>query len=426
MEKNNKTANSSDFEVTAVPQSGRKSLWTLVFIFAGWGLNSSEIISGGTIAAPLGLTKGVVAIIIATAVNCALAVLLAVPGAKKGLGFALMTRHTYGNIGSKIPSVVISVVHFGWYGILTALLANVAIQVMPSLNFKIVAIVAGLAIAVVAAVGIKATAIIGYLAVPCVLIVGLIGVFKLTGSASTFMPGTGGSTIPMGISQGVGAFAVGSLLACDIARFSRTKGQAALGVCIGLFIGLGFVRVLGAMSVLTTGQPDIVLAFAALGMAGAAFLFLFLNIVSTTDNILYSTGLSLSNIFRWNRVYLTLIAGVLGTVVAVMGLDKFFGAWLNFLASIIPPMGGVVIADYYFVKRRDFCELEDIKCPFNVFALIAWACGIAAAMLNIWCPAIDGLIASILVYVILMYAVKKSRPEYYCRLTNTQAKISAQ
>ena len=83
MEKNNKTANSSDFEVTAVPQSGRKSLWTLAFIFAGWGLNSSEIISGGTIAAPLGLTKGVVAIIIATAVNCALAVLLAVRARKR-------------------------------------------------------------------------------------------------------------------------------------------------------------------------------------------------------------------------------------------------------------------------------------------------------------------------------------------------------
>lgn len=409
-----------DSEQGSVGKQQRRNMFALAFVFAGWGLNSSEIISGGTVAGPLGLKLGITVIIVGTLVNCLLGVLTTIPGVKTGLGFAMLSRHAFGEAGSKIPSAVISVVHFGWYGILTAMLASITIQILPNWSFAAVAIIAGLSIAIVATVGIKANTIIGYLAVPCVLIVGLIGVIRLlTGTPIDPMLTVGGeSTFTQSLSQCIGAFAVGSLLACDVGRFAQTKLKAAIGVMIGLFVGLGFVRILGALSILSTGVADIVLAFGAMGMAGAGFIFLFLNIVSTTDNILYSTGMSLANIIPVDRKILTLIAGVLGTIVAVTGLDSIFGAWLNFLAAIIPALGGVVVADFYILKGSKYCAVEKIGCRFNVFALIGWGAGIGISQIGIFCGAIDGLIGAGLVYLICMYIVKAAKPEYFAKLTN--------
>ena len=414
--KQNKNVDEEQFSIS---KAARKSLIPLAFVMAGWGINSSEIISGATISAPLGLKLGVAVVCLAALINALIGICMTIPGVKTGLGFAVLSRHTFGNIGSKVPSAVISVVHFGWYGILTALLARVTVQILPQFNYTVVAIIFGLAISVVATVGIKATQIIGYLAVPTCLLIGIVLVVRLvTGNPIDVGLTIGEGTFTQSLSQGIGAFAVGSLLACDVSRFAKNKKAGAIGTLIGLFGGLAFVRVLGTLSVLSTGETDIVMAFAAMGMAVFAFIFLSLNIVSTTDNILYSTGLSLSNTFSGSRKLLTMIAGVLGTAVAVFRLDNYFGSWLNFLAAIIPAIAGVVIADFYFVKGRKYCDYRAIKCAFNPWALVAWGIGIAWGYIGIWCQAIDSLLASAVSYFIIMLIIKKAKPDYYNYLTN--------
>ena len=57
-------------------------------------------------------------------------------------------------------------------------------------------------------------------------------------------------------------------------------------------------------------------------------LVLGLNIWTTNDNALYSSGLGLSNIFGFSKKTMVLIAGIIGTVTAVWLYWNFCG-WLN-------------------------------------------------------------------------------------------------
>lgn len=407
-----------DYEISAVPESSKKTLWTLMFIFCGWALNSSEIITGGTLANPLGFSNGLVAIFISIALLCVFASLISLIAGKTGLTFTLLTRYAFGNFGTKIPSLVLAVVHFGWYGILTAMCANIAVTLL-NLDFYLLAVVIGLLIALTAVIGFRALAVIGYIAVPTVLIVGIVGVTRMFNlQFEGFMPPAGGVTMLRAISMGFGAYAVGATLTADVTRFAKTTKHAVIGMSVGIAVGLGFMRVLGALSVSITGESDIVAAFAAMGLPVAAFFFLLLNIWSTNDNILYSTGLSLSNIFNWNRMWLTLGVGIIGTFFAVSGLHTVFGSWLDFLAAAIPPIGAIVLCDYFFIAKGKYAAVDRITNNVNPFAFIAWAAGVIVALFNLFIPAIDGLIVAAILYFICMKFTEKNNPDYYGKLTN--------
>ncbi len=76
-----------------------------------------------------------------------------------------------------------------------------------------------------------------------------------------------------------------------------------------------------------------------------------LNIWTTNDNALYASGLGFANITGMSSKTLSVINGIIGTVCALWLYNNFVG-WLTFLSAAIPPVGGVIIADYLMNRRR--------------------------------------------------------------------------
>ncbi len=109
--------------------------------------------------------------------------------------------------------------------------------------------------------------------------------------------------------------------------------------------------IFGAAGAAALGMADISDVMIAQGLLLPAIVVLGLNIWTTNDNALYASGLGFANITGMSSKTLSVINGIIGTVCALWLYNNFVG-WLTFLSAAIPPVGGVIIADYLMNRRR--------------------------------------------------------------------------
>ena len=131
-----------------------------------------------------------------------------------------------------------------------------------------------------------------------------------------------------------------------------------------------------------------------------------MNIWTTNDNALYTSGLGLSNITGLPKRYLVIFNGLLGTILAVWLYNNFCG-YLNILNTFLPSIGAILAADFFLVAR---CKKDPDQAPGKgIPAIIAWAAGTAVAnFLNVGLTAINGMVVAFVVYVLLAcFALKK-------------------
>ena len=122
----------------------------------------------------------------------------------------------------------------------------------------------------------------------------------------------------------------------------------------------------------------------------------------------------------------TAIAGLVGTILAAVGIMSKFTAFLTLLCALIPAFVGVIIADYWIVgkgKKENFVIRDGIFAPgmiaFLVGAVEACLTGgtctyfEALAFLNVpfFIGPIYGLVLSIVLYVILVSVTGKNKTE---------------
>ena len=98
---------------------------------------------------------------------------------------------------------------------------------------------------------------------------------------------------------------------------------------------------------------------------------------------------------------MVIACGLIGTVGAVW-LNNNFTAFLTFLNSMLPPVGGIIIADYFFVKKRKYDTMDNTKFKnINWIAIIAFLAGfIVANVVSVGVIALNAIVTTILVYVI--------------------------
>lgn len=107
----------------------------------------------------------------------------------------------------------------------------------------------------------------------------------------------------------------------------------------------------GAISSIYVGGNDIFEVMINLGLFYAALIVLGLNIWTTNDNAIYTSGLGLANIFGMSKHTMVLVAGTMGTLLAVW-LYWNFCDWLNILNCTLPPLGMILILDYFIGKKN--------------------------------------------------------------------------
>ena len=195
------------------------------------------------------------------------------------------------------------------------------------------------------------------------------------------------------------SFISGGTLTPDFTRFSKNRKVAVSSTVIAFFLGNSLMFLFGAVGAAFYHQPDISEVLLKQGMIVWAMVILGLNIWTTNDNALYASGLGFANITGLPKKTLVFFNGIAGTIMALYLYNNFVG-WLNLLNTMLPSIGGIIIADYYLVKKGSYGLLGDTSFEkVRPTALIAWLAGVFAARYVPGIAPVNGVLCAIVAYL---------------------------
>ena len=407
--------NDADFTSGRVTKEGRKSNLSMFMVMLGFTFFSASMWVGQQMAAGLNFGQFIGALILGGIILGAYTGALGYIGAETGLTLDMLAHRSFGRKGSWLPSAMISFTQIGWFGVGLAMFAipvakellglDVTMEHMPYQGYLLVAL-AGLLMTASAYFGIKSLTIISYIAVPAVGILGTVAMILAVkrGDASLvdqFAVNSGTLSVIGGAGLVVGSFVSGGTATPNFARFSKNAKIGCLVTVIAFFLGNSLMFFFGAVSSIYVGGAanDIFDVMMKLGLFWMAVLVLGLNIWTTNDNALYSSGLGLSNIFGFSKKTMVLVAGIIGTIAAVW-LYWYFCGWLNILNCTLPPIGAILIISY-FMNRNDY-KSDNVKIDtVNWAAVIGVVLGAVVANLLHWgIASINGMVVAIICYLI--------------------------
>lgn len=253
-----------------------------------------------------------------------------------------------------------------------------------------------------AATGMKALEIVSTISVPLIVVLGVYSMVTATsaggGLVSIFNQSADKITLFVGIGFVIGSFISGGTATPNFIRFAKNKSIAVWTTVIAFFLGNTLMFCFGAVGGAYTGNDDIFYVMIAQGLAIPAIIVLGSNIWTTNNNALYTGGLALSNIFKVRMKITTWIAGIVGTVLAIW-LYWNFVTWLNLLNCALPPIGIIVILDY-FKNRKNYNDLKALTTInwFNVAGIIIGA--LVANLVHWGIAAINAMVVAAICYFI--------------------------
>jgi NCS1 family nucleobase:cation symporter-1 len=411
--------------------------WSTYNIAALW-IGMSVVITTYTLASGL-MSQGMnwwqalLTILLGNTVVLIPMVLNAHAGTKYGVSFPVLCRASFGVKGANIPAILRAIVACGWFGIQTwigglALDALLTAAVPAWANVPSHLAVAFLAFWLLQVfIIIKGTEGIKHLeswSAPLLLL----GGFALLGWAISKGGGLGnvltqssklqsGQTpfwqlFPAALTANVGYWATLSLNIPDFTRYAKSQKSQATGQALGLpttmtlfaFIGVAVtsatIVVFGKAVwdpielVARIGSPAVIIFGALIVLAAQITTNMAANVVSPANDF--------SNLSPRRISYVTggLITAVIGIVMMPWKLYSdaaaYIFTWLIGYSSLMGALGGILIADYWVVRRQklNLRDLFELKGEYTYSGGTNWR-AVAALVLSIL-PVVPGFIRAAL------------------------------
>jgi cytosine permease len=397
-------ASDNNYSLGPVPNSARKGVASLTMVMLGLTFFSASMWTGGTLGTGLSFDDFLLAVLIGNLILGIYTSCLGYIGASSGLSTHLLARFSFGSKGSWLPSLILGGTQVGWFGVGVAMF-SIPVHKATGIDTNILILASGLLMTATVYFGISALMILSAIAVPAIAILGGYSVNEAVNSVGG-IDGLRAVTPaePMEFSTAlvlvVGSFISAGTLTADFVRFGKKPRSAVFVTMAAFFVGNSLMFLFGAAGAAATGQSDISEVMIAQGLLIPAIIVLGLNIWTTNDNALYASGLGFSNITGLPSKYLSMINGVVGTLCALWLYNNFVG-WLTFLSAAIPPIGGIIIADFLKNRHRykDFANAE-FK-TVNWAAIAGVAIGIAAGHFLPGIVPVNAVLGGAISYLIL-------------------------
>ena len=366
----------ADYSLEAVPESARKGFWNMFFVMVGFTFFSASMSVGAKLGNGLDLSGFIWACIIGGVILSAYCGVLAFIGASTGMTMDLLCRRAFGTKGSYLSSFLLGFTQIGWFGVGVAMFSIPAAELL-GVNEWVLTIIAGLLMTATAATGMKGLEIVAYISVPLIVILGVYSMITAGveggGLSAIFGLSSGKISLFTGVGYVIGSFISGGTATPNFIRFAKNRKVAVWTTVIAFFLGNTLMFCFGAIGGAFTGKEDIFY-------------------------VMIAQGLALANITGKPMKYLTWVAGIIGTALAIWLYWNFVG-WLSILNCALPPIGMIVILDYF--KNRSKYEgkhTEAVVNWFNVLGIIAAA--IVANFLNWGIAAVNAMVVSAIFFFI--------------------------
>jgi cytosine permease len=415
----NKKVLGDDYSLSRVPQSARQSLWSITIVRVGALATISQFILGAALGYGMTFWEAFWATMFGSVILQVISFLLGYAGAREGLSTSLLSRWTgFGRYGSSIIGAIIAIACIGWFGVQNGVFADGLVQATNGkLSLPVAATLTGLGVTILVIFGFKLLSVTATIAVPAFLLAVGVGIYQVLSKHSLFDLTTtapAGDPLTMGVAATMvaGGFIIGAVITPDFSRFAKSGKDVFWMTMIGTFVGelgINMIAVLMAHAARTNDVVSIMVQTS--GWLGA--IVVVFSTIKINNLNLYSSSLGFTNIFdtvfniKLNRGVVTLIIGVIGTVLSVLGILDMFVGFLILLGVFIPPVAGIMVIDYFILKthRKALDESRaNGTLPAEVekmspVTLIAWAAGFAAGyFVTAGIPSINSLVVSAVVY----------------------------
>lgn len=418
MEDNKKTS-MEDFALEPVRPEERKGWVSLAAVQTGLFICVPSLLLGALLASSMPLWQALTAGIIGYLMTIVISFFLGMQGADLGIPSVAIACSTYGKKGTRIIiSSLLAISMVGWFGIncnvcgeafsnLMKIAVGIEIPVMLS------SIIWGIIMLLSAVFGMNALKKLDSISIPLLVIImiaGTVMAFKKFGSDGLHVEVEQTMSMIQGIGLSFSFTALAAVTCSDITRFQKDRKETIKSTFWGILPAAVFTLVLGILMTKVANDYDISSVLATVGMPFLGIVVLILATWTTNSLNAYSAGLDVVMTFNLpdnKRKTATLVSGLIGIVLAVLGILGHIETFLSLLAYVFSAMGGVMFADYWIVGKGKPESWHNVE-GFNWAGIIATVIAIAVAVL----VGIDysGLLWAVIAYVIVeKFIPSKSR-----------------
>ncbi|MGC8607370.1 MAG: purine-cytosine permease family protein [Vulcanisaeta sp.] len=428
-----------DYSLEEVPITERYGLYNLFLTLSASFGAIAVLFAGGVLGGGLNFVGATIAVLTGgTTVLAIIGALSGAIGAYSGLSTYVGWRFPFGRAGGKILGFALITITtgIGWFAVESWFFGVVMNEIFPHSPFFSVwaaALWGGALMILSTYIGYRALSFLSYFILPqhvWLVAVGLLLAISLHGGWGAVLTATPKShmTLAQAITDTVGLYIAGSLIAPDITRFAKRAKDAVAAWVLHMYVFYPFL-ILGAVAiVLLTGSVIITEDMLRLGMGVGVLLIIVLGqwIINTVN--LYSGSLSFTNAVPMRRDYASILVGIIGTLLAAYwgytaGASLApFESFISLLGSLLPAAGGSVFAEFYIVRRY----FDSIKDPYqrfklepgkeypevNLVGILSFAAGAMAGFLIPGIAAINAILVAFVAHIILAYIFKKAGIKY--------------
>lgn len=399
-----------NYSQQSVPLSARKNALALSAVMLGLTFFSASMWTGGKLGTGLEFNDFFLAVLIGNLMLGVYTSALGYIGARTGLSTHLLARYSFGVKGSWLPSLLLGGTQVGWFGVGVAMFA-IPVGKATGLDTNLLILASGALMTITVYFGIAGLTLLSAVAVPAIMGLGGYSVWlaiEQTGGMQAWHAIVPTEQLPFttAVALVVGSFISAGTLTADFVRFGRSARTAVLIAMVAFFLGNSLMFIFGAAGAAAVGQADISDVMIAQGLLIPAIVVLGLNIWTTNDNALYASGLGFSNITGLSSRVLSMVNGTLGTLCAIWLYNNFVG-WLTFLSAAIPPVGGVIIADFLSRTARYSSYPRDDFQVINWAAILAVAVGVTCGHYIPGIVPLNAVLGGFISYLILNAMLNK-------------------
>lgn len=422
----------NDFSLSRIPEGAKQPLWQILMIRIGALCCVSQLLLGATLGYGMSFWDAFWATMLGSVLLQVVSWALGTAAAREGLSTSLLSRWAgLGKIGSAVLGGVVAISMVGWFGVQNSVFAEGMFDITGVLNYPVWALITGLGITVLVVAGIKWIARFAAVFVPLFIVAVVVSaaIVLQDHSLMEFLNSPHpGPALSFGAATTIvaGGFIAGSICTPDYARYLKNGTQVFWMTLIGTFLGelgMNLTAVVLAHATGTDNVTDIMMATS--GVLGV--IIVVASTVKLNDINLYSSGLGMATMInalfnaKVNRSVMIWILGIVGTVLSMIGIIYYFTDFLTLLGVAIPPVAGIMVVDYFLLKRNRK-ELEETRAQgalpktvekWNPVAIAVWIAafvvGEASSIFAIGIPGLNSLVFAGVAYWVVMKAMAAAR-----------------
>lgn len=332
-------------------ENNKTSVFSNGLIWFGAAVSIAEILTGSLIA-PLGFKKGIIAIVLGHFIGCCLLYMAGLIGANTGKSSMETVKMSFGQKGSIIFSSINIIQLIGWTAVMIISGAMASNVLLPNISISIWSIIISILVIIWVILGVKSLEKINTIAMGLLFIVTIILSFVLFKDSNHSILTSGNMTFGSALELSIAMPLSWLPLISDYTKSAKEPKKSTFISVLVYFIVSCWMYLIGLGATIITGESDIAMIMLKANLGIAAIIIIVFSTVTTTYLDVFSAGISSVSIKKnLNPKLVSIIVCIIGLVLVLFTPITQYENFLYFISSVFAPMISIQIVDFFYLKK---------------------------------------------------------------------------